>query len=72
MAISEQVLTCGCGKPSIARFTWPGDVERGICPEHLPKLKAIARAMGLPLQVITLDIGDVRGALQPELEEKDA
>lgn len=76
MAISENVLTCnqsGCGKPSIARFTWPGDVEdveKGICPEHLPKLKAIAGAMGLPLQVIPLDVGDVR-SVQPELEERD-
>jgi hypothetical protein len=43
-----------CDKGSDFRFTWPGKDEAGICKEHAQKLEAVARAMGLYLQVIAL------------------
>lgn len=46
-----------CGKPATYRFTWPGRDEAGICEDHAPKLKAVANAMGLPLQMISLAPG---------------
>ena len=44
----------GCEAPAVARFTWPGRDEAGICAEHLPKLRGVASAMGLHLQIISL------------------
>ena len=41
----------GCDSPGFARFTWPGQDEAEICHEHLPKLQATARAIGLHLEV---------------------
>jgi hypothetical protein len=43
-----------CDKPAAFRFTWPGRDEAGICADHEPKLKVIATAMGLYIQVIPL------------------
>lgn len=40
------------------RFTWPGRNESFICEEHVYKLKDVAEAMGLPLQVIPLTSED--------------
>lgn len=51
-------MTCnqkGCTNPGAYRFTWPGQDEAHICREHMPKLRSIAAAMGLPLQIIPLD-----------------
>lgn len=48
-------LTCsqkGCDEPAVARYTWPGKDESGICSGHRPKLEGVAQAMGLHLQVI--------------------
>jgi hypothetical protein len=36
------------------RFTWPGRPESFICGECEPKLRKVAQAMGLPLQIIDL------------------
>jgi hypothetical protein len=41
----------GCDRPPVVRYTWPGKDEAGICAEHLPKLQAVAKAMGLHLQI---------------------
>jgi hypothetical protein len=49
----------GCGLPPVARYTWPGKNEAGICGAHVVSLRNIAAAMGLPLQIIPLlDDGD--------------
>jgi hypothetical protein len=40
-----------CENVGVFRFTWPGRDEEVICVEHLPKLVAVAAAMGLHLQV---------------------
>lgn len=36
------------------RFTWPGRSEAFICGECEPKLRKVADAMGLSLQIIEL------------------
>ena len=43
-----------CDKPATHRFTWPGYDESFICKEHLPKLEAVAAALGLYLQIVEL------------------
>jgi len=50
-------MKCGqdkCDAIAVARFTWPGREEKGICSAHLPKLRATASALGLRLQIIPL------------------
>lgn len=42
----------GCDNPGAFRFTWPGRDEATICEEHAPKLRGVASAMGLYLQLI--------------------
>lgn len=44
-----------CSNEAAFRFTWPGRDESFICADHVPKLKAIAGAMGLPLSIVELD-----------------
>lgn len=44
-----------CQNKSAYRFTWPGRDESFICTEHVGHLKAVANAMGWPLQIIELD-----------------
>lgn len=41
-----------CGKDAAYRYTWPGRDESFICGEHSRKLREVADAMGLPLQLI--------------------
>jgi len=43
-----------CDNPARYRYTWPGRDESFICEEHVGKLKAIANAIGLYLQIIPL------------------
>lgn len=53
----QEPTTCnqdGCENPGAFRFTWPGRDEAHICEEHEPRLRAIANALGLHLQVIPL------------------
>ena len=47
-----------CTNKAAYRFTWPGENEAGICNAHVETIKNIARAMGLPLQVIPLEKAD--------------
>lgn len=44
-----------CGQKAVKRYTWPGRDESCICEQHLPRLVAIATAMGMYLQLIPLD-----------------
>lgn len=44
----------GCDLPATFRFTWPGRDEAGICHAHAPKLRGVAEALGLHLQLIPL------------------
>jgi hypothetical protein len=43
-----------CESEGVYRFTWPGQDEQVICEDHLPKLRAVANAMGLHLQIRTV------------------
>lgn len=40
------------------RYTWPGRAEAFICGEHVPKLRAVAAALGLTLQIVALDASE--------------
>lgn len=44
----------GCESIADWRFTWPGQDEAGICEHHVGKLRGIAAAMGVYVQVIPL------------------
>ncbi len=44
-----------CVNPAGYRFTWPGNDESFICEDHVGRLREIAHAMSLSLQVIKLD-----------------
>lgn len=44
-----------CENLGLYRFTWPGQDESFICESHVGKLRAVAAAMGLPLQIIPLE-----------------
>ena len=66
-----------CPNEAKYRFTWPGRDESYICEVHLPKLRAVAGAIGLPLQVIplTLDVRmrcTQRGVTVPEPADADS
>ena len=49
-----------CTNSAFYRYTWPGNNESYICTEHINKLKAIANAMGLYLQIIELSYEEQR------------
>ena len=57
-----------CGDPPVYRFTWPGRDEEAICEAHEPKLRAVADALGLHLQLIPLEPED---PIQDALDETD-
>ena len=52
-----------CSSPAAFRFTWPGRDESVICATHVHTLEAVARAMGLHLQVFHLE--EVSGHEKP-------
>ena len=43
-----------CPNQAFYRYTWPGRNESFICTEHVNKLRGVASAMGLYLQVLEL------------------
>jgi len=49
-----------CDNPARYRFTWPGKDEAVICDEHVDKLRSVASAIGLPLQIIPLSEQDLK------------
>ena len=52
-----------CDNPASYRFTWPGKDESLVCEEHVHCLKAVAKAIGLHLQVIPLSEEDLKARL---------
>jgi hypothetical protein len=44
-----------CAEKAAYRFTWPGKDESFICEKHSQKLKTVADAMGLYIQLIPLE-----------------
>lgn len=58
-----------CKNMASYRFTWPGRNESVICEEHVGKLLSIAQAMGIPLQVIPLDMDDTHPDCEQEVKE---
>lgn len=44
-----------CGADAAYRYTWPGRNEAFICAAHSQGLRAVASAMGLPLQMIAVE-----------------
>lgn len=60
-----------CEVPAAYRFTWPGRDEAGICAEHVGKLRSVADALGLPLQILALD-SDVDALRPPERRQGHA
>lgn len=57
-----------CDNEAKYRFTWPGRDEAGICVEHAPKLRGLANAMGMHLQLIQIEevLAEVRHILDRE------
>ena len=41
-----------CENKAAYRFTWPGNDESYICEDHSTKLKGVAAAIGLHLQLV--------------------
>jgi len=48
-----------CDNRAKFRYTWPGRDEALICDDHVEKLRAVASAIGLPLQIIPLSEADL-------------
>jgi hypothetical protein len=44
----------GCTNVGAYSFTWPGNDEALVCEQHVGKVRAIAEALALRLQVIPL------------------
>ena len=53
-----------CGKDAAFRYTWPGRDESFVCEAHSTKLRAVAEAMGLPLQLIPVSADEGPFCLQ--------
>jgi hypothetical protein len=51
----------GCEQPGLYRYTWPGRDEAHVCELHVARLREIAAAMGLSLQVISVLEFEERG-----------
>ena len=55
-----------CDEIAIYRFTWPGKDEAGICALHARKLRGVAAAIGLHVEMIPLTVGDhAKGTAAP-------
>lgn len=44
----------GCEARAAFSYTWPGKDEAGICADHALKLRNVAYALGLYLQLIPI------------------
>lgn len=44
----------GCQNLADFMFSWPGQGPSFICNEHVPKLRAVANAMGLKIEIIQI------------------
>ena len=45
-----------CGNPAALRYTWAGREESFICILCAPRLRAVANALGYPLQMIPIGV----------------
>ncbi len=52
-----------CDNQARYRFTWPGKDEAVICEDHVGRLRGLASAIGLHLQVIPLSEEDLKTGL---------
>lgn len=50
-----------CKNEASYRYTWPGKDESVICEAHVGKLRSVAAAMGMYLQVLPLDTPAAKG-----------
>lgn len=64
--ICRQKGNGGCNNLANFRYTWPGQNESFVCAEHAARLKDVAAAMGMPLQLIVLTGADHSGPLGME------
>lgn len=51
-----------CPNYAAYRFTWPGQDESFICDAHASKLRRVAQAMGMYIQLIPLAASDHGGS----------
>lgn len=61
--------THGCAQPPAFRYTWPGRPEAGLCAACAPKVRAVARALELELElheVSTRELSDDAEAIHPK------
>lgn len=62
----------GCDSPPAFRFTWPGRDEACICAIHALKLRGVAGAMGLYVQMVPLTPDDyIRNDYRETLDEAE-
>jgi hypothetical protein len=58
-ALDGRALCCcdqhGCTERAVYRYTWPGQGESFVCEEHSAKLREVASAIGLALELHTLN-----------------
>lgn len=70
------MTTCNqqdCGEQADFLFTWPGRDQDGICEFHSAKLRTVAHAMGLHLQLIPIPPGASRAESQKQPpQERDS
>lgn len=52
-----------CEKIAAYRYTWPMNEEKYICEDHVLKLHATAKAMGLYLQIIPMTVSEIISGL---------
>jgi hypothetical protein len=57
MKVCKQKRASGvpCGERAAFRYTWPGNDESEICALHAEKVRAIAKAIDLHLQLVPLE-----------------
>lgn len=47
-----------CQNPGAYKYTWPGRNEAHICELHVVKLRSVANAMGLYIQIRAVPEGE--------------
>jgi hypothetical protein len=57
--MATESTTDQCGELANLRYTWPGRDESVICVDCAEKLKAVANAIGMHLQLIPITSRDV-------------